>query len=216
MKIQIEGSNSDIRGLFNDTVAAKDAAVNQLRNEALEKDLLAANCKLEEAAKEVGSLRTTLMVSAQKFNELRDGTGSLRMELDAKTAHIASQDAEIQRLKFLMNDPIKLSAAQEAEIEELYQKMVIQYQIKPLVCASPEAGKSISAEYIVTSILDCLAAGNKVGACREIRAATGMPLVKTRDIVHRALLAFGCHVNDKGSPTTVVGAKVPPAVDTQA
>lgn len=208
MKVQIEGSDRDIRGLFNDTGAAKDAALNQLRNEALEKELSSAQVKLEESSKDSSALRKTLETAAAKYGELNNSIGALRMELGAKNAHIASQDAEIQRLKFMMSDPVKLSAEQESKVEELYQAMIDQYGIKPLSFSSTEAGsKSISAEYVISTIMACLAAGDKVGACKEIRAVTGMPLVKTRDMLHKALLAFGCHTNDKGSPTALIGPK---------
>jgi predicted nuclease with TOPRIM domain len=208
MKLQIEGSDRDIRGLFNDPTAIKDAALNQLRNENLEKELLDVRAKLEESIKDSESLKKTLWTAAQKCGELNNGAGALRMELGAKNAHIAAQDAEIQRLKFMMNDPVKLSSEQEARVEELYQNMVAQYSIKPLSFTLPDSsGKSISAEHVISTIMSCLAAGNKVGACKEIRAVTSMPLVKTRDMLHAALLAFGCHTNEKGNPVPMIGPK---------
>ena len=205
MKVQIEGSDRDIRGLFNDIAAAKEAAAAQLRNENLEKELADARTKMEEALKEAATLKQTLSAAAQKFGEMNSSNNALRMELGAKNAHIAMQDSEIQKLKFVMSDPVRLSADQEAQVEALYQKMVEQYNIKPIVVTPPEPGKPISAEYVVSTILGCLGNGDKVGACKEIRAATGLSLLKTKNLVDKALLAFGCRVGERGNPLPVIG-----------
>lgn len=209
MKIQIEGSVGDVRGLFNDTAAVKAAALDQLRIENLEKDLAGTRVKMEEAQKEADSVKKTLGAAVQKFNDIVNLTNSLRMEVGAKNAHIAMQEAEVQRLKYVMSDPVQLSADQEAQVEALYQKMVEHYKIKPMILTPPDPGKPISAEYIVSTILGCLGAGDKVGACKEIRAATGMSLMTTKNLVDKALLAFGCKVGEKGNPLPVIGPNTP-------
>jgi ribosomal protein L7/L12 len=205
MKVQIEGSSGDVRGLFNDAAAAKELALAQLQFTSLQKELAVSDSKLTESTQEVDALRKNLSLAAQKWGDASSGLNALRMELGSKNAHIAGQDAEIQRLKFVMSDPVKLSDDQEAHVEELYQKMVEQYNIKPLLVATDAPGnKPISAEYVITTIFDCLANGDKIGACKEIRAASGMPLVRTKKMIEAALFAFGCKVNEKGIPQPTV------------
>jgi len=211
MKAIFEGSPDDIRKVLTDP----NAGYNEARSTLLAEYNVKESARLREEAieheKKIAAADRLIMAAEKRANEANAAAFAAKTELGAKTAHIAAQDAEIQKLNFemrslraRMDDPIRLTAEQEAEVEALYQQTVETYKMAPLFFPTGEGSNKVSAEQWITGIFKLLATGNRVQAIREIRLYTGLSLIGARDMIDSALRAFGCVVNDKNSPVTLV------------
>lgn len=213
MKVIIEGSPADVRSTLTDPNAGRNEALLSFRIEALEKELVVAQDKLAAASRVVAAGDRLIATSEKKVSEAQSALHANKVEIGAKTAHIASLEAEVQKLQFSlreMENPVKMTPIQEAEIEAVFQDTLREYGIQPLVFS--QGGKEISALFMLQTIFRVLASGDRVGAMKEIRACTGMSLIPARDLVDSALRAFGCRLNDKGFPLTTKGTPVKPLV----
>lgn len=212
MKLTIEGSSSDIRGVLVDSNAIYNEARERLGNEQLRREYDALQTELSKTRGELSEVRLNLKASQQLMSsEVRrasaatDTAASVKNEVSMMSAKLAERDAVIQRLQYdlknKVSDPIILSAMQEAEVEALYQDLVREMGIKPLTFKLPhqDAG-TITAEHLLSTVFNCLAQGNKVGALKEIRVATNLSIYRVRDMLDDALLAFGSLTNENGKP----------------
>lgn len=204
MKVILEGSSYDVRALLSDS----DAGYDRARFEQLQKDLADARMEINRQKGLVENAGHLLADSERRAAAAKNTQLSIKSDVEANTAKIAARDAEIQKLNYeirslreKMDNPVCLSEAQEAEIEALYQATVNEYKIAPLVfLMSDQGGREITAEYMFSAVFGLLAAGNRVGAIKEIRNCTGLGLTKTRDLLDAALRRFGCNVGSNNAP----------------
>jgi ribosomal protein L7/L12 len=210
MKAIFEGSPDDIRKVLADP----NAGYNEARATLLAEYNVNEAARLRETnvenQRKIAAADRLIMAAEKKASDANATAFAAKTELGAKNAHIASQDAEIQKLQFetralrsRLDDPIRLTAEQETEVEALYQQTIETYKMAPLFFPG-EGNSKVSAEQWIIGIFKLLASGNRVQAIREIRLNTGLSLIKGRDMIDDALRAFGCVVNDKNSPVTLV------------
>lgn len=208
MKLILEGSPVDVRALLVDPNAGYNEARADAKQEQFQSALEVTRKELEQQKSLCDEAHHRLADAERQASAAKHANQTIKSDVEASTARLAARDAEIQRLQFelrnlrtKMDDPIRLTETQEAEIEALYQTTVAEYNIKPLIFSlSNQSGREISAEYMFTVVFGLLAAGNRVGAIKEIRNCTGLGLTKTRDLIDNALRRFGCDIGTNNSP----------------
>jgi len=210
MKAIFEGSPDDIRKVLADPNAGYNEARTSLLAEHNLKEVARLREDVAEYEKKTAAADRLIMAAEKRASEANAAAFTAKNELSAKNAQIAARDAELQKLQFemraqraRMDDPIRLTAEQEAEIETLYQQTIEAYKVAPLFFGDGNNNK-VSADQWITGIFKMLAVGNRVQAIRQIRLYTGLSLIGARDMIDNALRAFGCVVNDKNSPVTLV------------
>lgn len=219
MKAIFEGSPADIRAVVADSTASYNEGRAQLQIENLEADINRLKTEMSSYIKDVETADRTTSVYEKKLGEALSSYHATKTELASKNAHIANLEAELQKLQFEVRSlrtktgestkTHALSPMQEAEIEAVFQDTLRENSIKPLVFSSTASqGREISAEFVVTTIFNVLANGNRAGAIKEIRAVTGMNIVKARDLIDNALRRFGCNTDERGMVLSASPVKI--------
>jgi|SRR6185436_8618314 len=209
MKAIFEGSATDIRAVLVDQNASYNEGRAQLRIENLEAELVLLKEQTAFYKKEIEDADRLVASHEKKMTETLNVCHATKAELVVKNSRIAALEAEVQKLQYevrslrgktLESSKIPtLSPMQEAEVEAVFQDTLREHSIKPLVFASAaQEGREITAESLVTTIFTVLGNGNRVGAIKEIRAATGITLFKARDLIDNALRRFGCNTDERG------------------
>ncbi len=178
MKITLEGSEKDVKWVL--TRASYDEGFADARTRELENKLASAEKTNEDTAKQLRYAIDQRERDDQKIINLEKISKKKDEEIASFEKIVKDSCDEIHRLK---TEPIKLSDAQEKEIDELWKKTIEEYKLSPLSFYHPGRNVMVSAKEILTQIFGFLANKNKVGAIRAMQEAAGFTVREAGDML---------------------------------
>lgn len=207
MKVIIEGSSSDVRSVLSDRDSIQAAAEHKLEVAYLKSKIDEMQSKLEESERKNEAAGRLIASAEAKAAAERTAMLSCSGELKRVIEKLTEAQAKIQHLEYdaKVKDPVRLTEAQEQQIDQLFRDTLAQYKAEvPLKFFDPESKKTITSTHMLEVIFGELAKGNRVVAIKRVKEATGMGINAAKNLVDNALMAFGCSLSGRNTPSSVL------------